>query len=140
MDCIATSSGLTKLEFARVQFHRQARFSELRRLRLQELSFVICTGVTEALNHPDAFALLQKLCIEEDRESVQAFEAAENRGGPTQGLGEVVMMRDTVFNLPSLIELSGRCRIFSLHTPVNWKLWRRDGPSYDVVVVWRRVA
>ena len=140
MDCIATSAGLTKLEFTRVPFCRQARFSELRRLRLQELSFRYCTGVAAALNHPEAFAVLQKLCILEKSKDVQAFEAAENRGGPTQDLGEVVMMREAVLKLPSLLELSGWCRIFSLHMPVNWKLWRKDGPSSNPVVVWQRVA
>ena len=140
MDCIATLAGLTKLEFTRVPFRHQARFSELRRLHLQELSFERCTGIAAVLNHPDAFAVLQKLCIKESSEIVQAFEAAENGGGPTQDLGEVVMMRDNVLNLPSLMELSGWCRIFSLHMPVNWKLWCKERMSYDPTLLWRRVA
>ena len=140
MDCIATSAELTKLEFTRVPFRRQARFNELRRLHLQELSFERCTGIAAALNHPDAFAVLQKLCIKESSEIVQAFEAAERGGGPTQDLGEVLMMRDNVLNLPSLMELSGWCRIFSLHLPVHWKLWRKERMSYDPILVWRRVA
>ena len=140
MDCIATLAGMTKLKFATVQFRRQARFSELRRLHLQELSFRYCSGVAAALNHPDAFAVLQKLYIKEAIGNVRAFEAARNESGSTQDLGEMVTMREAVFKLPCLMELSGWCRIFSLPLPATWKLWHKNNSPYDPFVVWRRVA
>ena len=140
IDCIATLAALTELKFVRLPFCHSAQFSELRRLHLLELSFIDCSGVAAALNHPDAFAVLQKLCIMEEKADVKAFEAARNVGGPTQDLREVGLMRDNVLRLPSLMELSGWCRVFSLPVPVNWKLWRKDDSYYDPFVVWRRVA
>ena len=141
MDWIVTTSGLTKLEFVRAEFYHPARFKELKRLNLRELSFTFCTGVAAALNQPDAFAVLQKLCINEDRGVVEGFEAAQEAGKHRQDLEEVLLMREALMRLPSLVEVSGSCRMFSMGMPVAWKLWCRPDPFFSSVgEIWRRVV
>lgn len=140
MEYIVSFFGLTKLEFVRADFHHQARFKELKRLDLRELSFIFCTGVAEALSHANAFAGLQKLCINEDRRDVQAFDAARTAGVHMQDLEEVLMMREVLMKLPRLVEVSGKCRMFSLGMPADWKLMCRPDPSSSLDEIWQRVA
>ena len=141
IDCIAALSGLTALKFARVNFHHQARFSALRRLHLQELSFDSCNGVAAALNHTASLAVLQKLCIKESSGLLPAFEAAQESGKHRQDLEGVLLMREALMRLPSLVEVSGRCRMFSLGMPFTWKLWSRPDPwNSSVGEIWLRVA
>ena len=115
----------------------------MRQLGLLELEFTRCTGVAEALRHPDAFLHLQRLCIHEDDADVKAFEGAQERGDLQQDLAEVLDMSQAVFSLPSLVELSGFCRVFSLPAPDTWKLWCRPRPwpyYYSrLEQVWRKV-
>ena len=134
---VAKLCGVTQLWLDGIHFQEPGCLTALQQLRLLELGFMDCSGIVEALRQPDAFPHLQKLCIIEADSDVADFEEAEERANLRE---EVHNMSKAIFKLPSLIELSGRCRLFSLPAPDMWKLWSRPDPEFTSVrQVWRKV-
>ena len=140
LSCIAELRSLTQLHFTFGHFHNKAQFRAMQQLGLLELKFTRCSGIAEALRQPDAFLHVKKLCISEDDSDVEAFQTAEERGDSQPDLEEVSIMSQAVFSLPSLVELSGVCRIFSLPAPDTWKLWSRPRPHCFIEQVWRKMV
>ena len=143
----AKLTALTKLEIRRVLLNGSENFGRLSKLWLKELRLVDCYLMAEALLQQGSFPVLQKLHILECKE-VQAFNEAHQELGVQVAAPQVQELKDVVFGLPCLTEMSGICRLFLLDMPETWRLLTKEGPvhflgsnsSRTKEQIWRKIA
>ena len=118
MPRITALTSLIKLKLETVAMKHTLDLTPLCKLKLLELCIKNCPGVAEALILPGAFPALQKLRLDDSLAAMLwGNEDQQERLVRAERLRK---LRNAVFKLPCLSELSGRGSIFSLNIPETW--------------------
>ena len=148
VDCslFAKLTKLTKLKLGRLPASQIGDLGPLQNLALQKLTLYSCEGLLEALITHGYFQSLQKVHFQKNL--YKSFDGLFDLSDPPPGNSpeEEQILLDfwkTLSALPSLVEVSGRARLFLLDAPEGWLLWSKPSQwpirfSLDAEVVWRK--
>ena len=143
---IANLSALTRLQLSR--YKRNTRLTTLQHLNLQELNLHSCPGAAEAILLPGTMTTLQKLHIWEDRPSqpndLEAYnkDLADTESEGHQSAQKLHQLGQVLFSLPSLVQVSGLCPLFSCAMAEgleNWSVWKQKQGMFQEGV-WKKLS
>ena len=140
---IAKLSALTRLELT--GYKCTARLTALQRLKLQELSLDSSPGAAEAILLPGAMTTLQKLHLSEGFGEIFDQAAFQNDLADTDSEGhqraqQLHQLGQVLFGLPSLVEVSGSCCLFTCAMAEglkDWSVWQQKYIVFDECV-WKK--
>ena len=146
MSQLAALTALTWLMLDGIVLDHQADIRPVQKMGLIKLGLDSCLGVAEALLVRGALSSLKELSVDEDDNNIlddegdimSIDEASEDvleaEYAKAKELGRVV------FGHPSLIEVSGVWRIFSMDIPDKSHYWQLCSPPSTHRQVWRKIA
>ena len=133
---IANLRGLTRLEL--IGYKSRLNFGALRQLGLKELVLVDCPHILEALFVPGALTALQKLQIVErygvqipSREDLYQSNLRDPLSEGYLRAHQLHRLGAIILSLPSLVQVSGECRVFLWAIAEELEGWHKSKPSVD---------
>ena len=144
VSAIAKLSALTRLELN--GYNLTTRLSALQHLKLQELNLHSSPGAAEAILLPGAMTTLQKLHILEGRDAADVEEykndLANTESEGHQSAQKLHQLGQVLFSLPSLVQVSGSCPLFSCAMAEGlkeWSLWKQKQSMFEKNWVWKKL-
>ena len=143
---IAQLSGLTRLDLCR--YSCTPHLSAFQRLNLQELNLHCCPNVAEATFLTGTMTALQKLHISEFRDAqpddVEAYnnDLADTESEGHQSAQQLHQLGQVLFSLPSLVQVSGECRLFTCAMAEGleeWGAWKSETTCIEEWI-WKKLS
>ena len=142
---VARLSALTRLKL--VAYFCTTRLTALQRLNLRELYLYRCPGAAEALLLPGAMTTLQRLHILDDgtpwllNPEIFQKELTDAESEGHKEVQKLYQMGQVLFSLPSLVQVSGTCPLFTCAMAEglkDWSVWKH-GEGIFQEGVWKKL-
>ena len=108
-------------------------------LRLLEFDLIECSGIESIFTVLGPLSALQKLHLLDSTVGLPGPLRTEKEPSLPGAKARLEQLREAVFGLPNLLQLSGRCSLFSMGLPEGWTLWTEKLSEPDTMLADARV-